>query len=235
FDYARRVVRRYTKKRSRPSEFRLAQPQGFFQNRACVGPACRAGRRYLTGGRQMAMPTNWSFLTRRDLLRLGGLGIGATLLPAARGSAAQPQAAGSARSVIFLWLAGGVTHIDSFDPKPEAPEEIRGTLQTIQTDLPGIRFSEVMPGLARQTRHFALVRSFSHDSNDHFISQARALSGRPIRSMSEILTEPNIGSIVAKLHGARAGFPGYLAVPGTTRPGPPPTNLFTGGWLGRQY
>src|SRR5262245_23140463 len=183
----------------------------------------------------MAMPTDWGFLTRRDLLRLGGLGIGATLLAAELGAAAPPHVAGSARSVIFLWLAGGVTHIDSFDPKPDAPDEIRGTLQTIQTDLPGIRFSEVMPGLARQMRHFALVRSFSHDSNDHFISQARALSGRPIRLMSEILTEPNIGSIVAKLHGARAGFPGYVAVPGTTRPGPPPTNLITGGGLGRQY
>src|SRR5262249_6692272 len=146
-----------------------------------------------------------------------------------------PAPAGSARSVIFLWLAGGVTHIDSFDPKPDAPEEIRGTLETIQTDLPGIRFTEVMPGLARQMRRFALIRSCSHDSTDHFISQARALSGRPVRLMSEILTEPNIGAIVAKLHGSRAGFPGYIAVPGTTRPGPPPTNLFTGGWLGRQY
>jgi hypothetical protein len=173
-------------------------------------------------------------LSRRDLLRLGGVGIGAALLPP--GSAAPTGTpSGSAKSVIFLWMAGGVTHIDSFDPKPDAPEEIRGTLTPIQTDLPGVRFAEVMPGLARQLKHMALVRSFSHDSNDHFISQARALSGRMVRVMPEIFTEPNIGAIVSKVRGSRAGFPGYMAVPGTTRPGPPPTNLFVGGWLGRQY
>ncbi len=178
-------------------------------------------------------------LSRRDLVRLGGLGLGASLLPAGITTAAPSgpgrRQAGAARSVIVLWMAGGVTHIDSFDPKPDAPEEIRGTLAAIATDLPGVRFAEVMPCLARQTRRLALVRSFAHDSNDHFISQARALSGRPVRLMPEIFSEPNIGAIVARLHGPRGGFPGYIAVPGTTRPGPPPTNLFVGGWLGRQY
>jgi hypothetical protein len=177
----------------------------------------------------------WSgLLNRRDLLRLGSLGIAASLLPADVSSAASSVSRHSARSVIFLWLAGGVTHLESFDPKPEAPEEIRGTLATIQTPLPGVRFTEVMPHLARQLPRLALVRSFSHDSNDHFLSQAHVLSGRRV-TQAQITTEPNIGAIVAKLHGPRAGFPPYIAVPGTMRPGPPPTNLFTGGWLGRQY
>ena len=61
-----------------------------------------------------------------------------------------------------------------------------------------------------------------------------ALSGRTVTPL-QIDTEPNVGSIVSKLHGPRAGFPGYIAVPGTTRPGPPPNNLFVGGWLGQQY
>jgi hypothetical protein len=91
-----------------------------------------------------------------------------------------------------------------------------------------------MPELAQQAHRLALVRSFSHDSNDHFLSQAFALSGRKVTPV-QITTEPNIGAIVSKLHGPRAGFPGYIAVPGTTRPGPPPTNEFTGGWLGQQY
>jgi hypothetical protein len=131
-------------------------------------------------------------------------------------------------------MAGGVTHLDSFDPKPAAPQEIRGSLSAIPTVLPGVRFCEVMPRLAAQAHRLAVLRSYSHDSNDHFLSQAFALSGRKV-PMANILTEPNIGSIVAHLHGPRGGFPGYIAVPGTTRPGPPPTNLFTGGWLGRQY
>jgi hypothetical protein len=187
----------------------------------------------------IASPSWTGLLNRRDLLRFGSLGIAGTLLPVglrqpatARQPPARPEA--TARSVILLWLAGGVTHIDSFDPKPDAPPEIRGTLQTIQTPLPGVRFTEVMPHLAAQLPRLTLVRSFSHDSNDHFISQAHVLSGRRV-TMAQITTEPNIGAIVSRLHGPRAGFPGYIAVPGTTRPGPPPTNLFVGGWLGRQY
>src|SRR5438105_3894226 len=116
-------------------------------------------------------------LSRRDLLRVGPLAVASTLLPAAAGRAA-PTPDGTARSVIVLWMAGGVTHIDSFDPKPDAPAEIRGTLGAIATCLPGVHFAEVMPHLATQLRHVALVRSFSHDSNDHFISQVPAPSGR---------------------------------------------------------
>ena len=176
-----------------------------------------------------------SLLSRRDLLRVGSLGIAGTLLPRdlCRASATS-SARDSGRSVILIALMGGVTHIDSLDPKPDAPEEIRGTLQTIPTTIPGIRFTEVMPHLARQLGKLALIRSFSHGSNDHLISQAHMLSGRPV-TMAQITTEPNIGSIVSRLHGGRGGFPGYIAVPGTTRPGPPPWNLFVGGWLGRQY
>jgi hypothetical protein len=131
-------------------------------------------------------------------------------------------------------MAGGVTHIDSFDPKPDAPEAVRGTLTAIATNVPGIRFSESLPCLARQVHQLAVVRSYSHDSDDHFLSQAYALSGRKV-PQSQITTEPNVGAIVCKLHGPRAGFPGYIAVPGTTRPGPPPVNMFVGGWLGAQY
>ena len=176
-----------------------------------------------------------SLLNRRDLLRVGALGIAGSLLPRELCQAAEStHAHASARSVILIALMGGVTHIDSFDPKPEAPEDIRGTLQTIPTTIPGVRFTEVMPHLARQLGKLTLLRSFSHASNDHLISQAHMLSGRPV-TMAQITTEPNIGSIVSRLHGPRAGFPGYIAVPGTTRPGPPPWNLFVGGWLGRQY
>lgn len=178
-------------------------------------------------------PSTPGIFSRRDLLRIGGLGIGASLLP--EGWTNPTAARASARSVILLWMAGGVTHLDSFDPKPDAPQDIRGTLASIQTGLPGVRFTEVMPQLARRTQHLALVRSFSHDSDDHFISQARVLSGQHVRTMPEIMREPNVGAVVSHMRGPRAGFPGYIAIPGTTRPGPPPTNLFVGGWLGRQY
>jgi hypothetical protein len=175
-------------------------------------------------------------LHRRDLLRAGAIGVSAALFPEAL--AAQETGdrhAATAKSVILLWMAGGVTHIDSFDPKPSAPEQIRGTLSTIDTTIPGIRFTEVMPCLAKQTHRLALVRSFAHGNNDHLLSQAWALSGRKVTSMTQIAEEPNVGAFVSKLLGPRAGFPAYLAVPGTTRPGPPPYNLFVGGWLGREH
>src|SRR5262249_23536328 len=124
---------------------------------------------------RVRVPLSWKgLLNRRDLLRVGSLGVAATLLPSGPGQGAPTpsptrQRPGSARSVILLWMAGGVTHIDSFDPKPDAAEEVRGTLRAIPTTLPGVRFSEAMPCLARQTDHLAVVRSYSHDSNDHFL------------------------------------------------------------------
>lgn len=174
-------------------------------------------------------------LGRRDLLRIGSLGIAASAVPDSLAWAAGTHApAPTARSVIYLMMMGGVTHHDSFDPKPDAPEEIRGTLGRIATALPGVQFTEVMPELARIADKLALVRSYSHGSNDHFQSQAFMLSGREV-PISQIKTEPNVGSVVSHLLGPREQLPGYIAVPGVTRPGPPPTNLFTGGWLGGQH
>ncbi len=188
----------------------------------------------------LACPTAWEgLLSRRDLLRVGSLGVAASLVPAwplraVQGKLSTSKPAGKARTVILLWMAGGVTHIDSFDPKPDAPETIRGTLQAIETTVPGVRFCEPMACLAQQAKHLAVVRSFSHDSDDHFLSQVHVLSGRKVTA-NQLTSEPNIGAIVARLRGPHAGFPGYIAVPGTTRPGPPPKNLFVGGWLGAQY
>ncbi|HWB00070.1 MAG TPA: DUF1501 domain-containing protein [Pirellulales bacterium] len=178
-----------------------------------------------------------SHVSRRNVLRVGSLAISASAWPTAASAATVGDAEAkraSAQSVIVLTMLGGVTHIDSFDPKPAASEEVRGTLASIATRLPGVQFSEVMPRLANIADRFALVRSFSHTNNDHFMSQAHILSGRPV-PLSQIKTEPNIGSIVARMQGPRNQLPGYIAVPGFTFPGPPPTNLFTAGWLGREY
>ena len=181
-------------------------------------------------------------LQRRDLLRVGSLSIAATALPAAMATnqvAGAPktearEGQGRAKSVVFLWMAGGVTHIDSFDPKPDAPVEVRGTLDDMATNVPGIRFCETLPHLAAIADKLAVLRSFSHDSNDHLISQVYTLSGRKV-TMQQLYSEPNIGSLVWRLQGPRNGLPGYIAVPGITRPGPPPYNFFVGGWLGNSF
>lgn len=181
-----------------------------------------------------------SLLNRRDLLRVGSISLAASALPASlatTGAAAEwsgKTGRGKAKSVIYLWMGGGVTHIDSFDPKPNAAQEIRGTLDVIPTKLPGVQFTEACPNLAKIADQIALIRSFSHDSSDHLLSQVYTLSGRKV-TPTQLFSEPNIGSIVSYLQGPRNGLPGYIAVPGITRPGPPPHNLFVGGWLGSQY
>ena len=170
---------------------------------------------------------------RRDLLRVGSISVAATAVPGLA-PAASAVRRGKATSVIYLWMAGGVTHIDSFDPKPNAPVEVRGTLGDIATSLPGVRFCETLPELAQIADQLAVVRSYSHDSNDHLLSQVYTLSGRKV-DRNGLYDEPNIGSIVSYIQGPRNGLPGYIAVPGITRPGPPPYNFFVGGWLGSQY
>ena len=141
-------------------------------------------------------------LNRRSFLQVGVAGmasLGLSQVMRARAESGTSLASKKNTKVILIWLDGGPGHMDMYDMKPNAPAEIRGTLDTIQTTLPGVRFTEVMRCLARQMRHVALVRSYSHDSDDHFISQGYALSGRRV-TMGTFLTEPNVGAIVNKLH-----------------------------------
>lgn len=178
-----------------------------------------------------------SVVSRRDLLKVGPLAISTSVCPSLLRSAwavAQASPSAPAQAVIFLWMGGGVTHIDSLDPKPEAPQEIRGRLSAIDTTLPGVHFCESCPRLAEIAHELCVVRSFSHDSDDHLLSQVYTLSGRKV-TPAQLFTEPNIGAIVQYLYGPRNGLPGYIAVPGITRPGPPPHALFVGGWLGAQH
>ena len=81
-------------------------------------------------------------LSRRDVLRVGSLGLTASLLPhpgLSTARAAGKDRPATARSVIILWMAGGVTHLDSFDPKPDAADTVRGALTAIRTTIPGVQ------------------------------------------------------------------------------------------------
>src|SRR5438128_1271727 len=102
-------------------------------------------------------------LTRRALVQAGFLGALGLSMPQYAGIAA---AAERPRSVILLWLWGGPSHLDMFDPKPEAPSEYRGPYRTIDTNVPGVRVTELLPKLARRADRYALVRSLHHGTND---------------------------------------------------------------------
>jgi len=123
-------------------------------------------------------------LTRREWLRVGTLAsLGAlTGKASARalgtGSPAKTQGFGQAKSVIFLFTGGGVSQLDTFDPKPSAPYEIRGEFQTIPSSVPGTRLCEHLPNLARLAHRYAIVRSMSHDDVDHGSASYLALTGQ---------------------------------------------------------
>src|SRR5438874_1889796 len=83
-----------------------------------------------------------------------------------------------ARSVIYIFLSGGLSQLESFDLKPDAPEAIRGEFRPAATSTPGIQISEHLPGLARRSPHWALVRSLTHPTNGHTLGHFYMLTGR---------------------------------------------------------
>src|SRR5436305_8414613 len=121
-------------------------------------------------------------VTRRDFLRVGGLSLlGLSLPDLLRAEAAQAATGepgrGRARNVLLIYLGGGITHHDTFDPKPDAPQEIRGKYGAIATRLPGIRYSDQMPAMAACNDLYALVRSQVSGSDHHETSSQWMLTG----------------------------------------------------------
>jgi uncharacterized protein (DUF1501 family) len=116
--------------------------------------------------------------TRRTALQAGAVG----LLGLGLGELAQLRAASGgrhpAKSVIFVFLSGGLGQHDSFDPKPDAPADIRGEFRPIATKTPGIQICEHLPLLAARSERWALVRSLTHKSNDHSLGHHIMLTGR---------------------------------------------------------
>src|SRR5215813_12128672 len=120
-------------------------------------------------------------LSRRQLLQVGGLGMLGLGLPeflhsraAAAPGRTRPRAE---KSCILIVQYGGASHIDSWDPKPAAPEETRGPYKPIATSVSGLRVCELLPRLARLANRFCLVRSLTHNSVDHSEAMHFAMTG----------------------------------------------------------
>ncbi|QDU22160.1 DUF1501 domain-containing protein [Urbifossiella limnaea] len=164
-----------------------------------------------------------SALDRRELLRAGGLALGGLALPALhnRGlaSPARPGSFGKAKNCIVLYLSGGPAQLDTFDPKPDAPDDIRGEFGTIQTRLPGVRFSDLLPLAAQWTHKTAVVRTLCHDHNDHGRGSYWMFTGYPylgsvpdVNNMSR-QDMPPVGAVVAKLAPGNGPLPAWAVVP----------------------
>jgi Protein of unknown function (DUF1501) len=157
-------------------------------------------------------------LSRRSFLRAGCLaGLGLTLPGWLRlkAQAAETGAATKDTAVILVWLDGGPTHIDMYDPKPAAPAEYRGPLKAVNTNVPGIDICELMPEQARVADKLAVVRSLYHTTGDHFAGAHWMLTGYLGSNAANLdPMYPSAGSVAARLRGAnRPGLPAYVAVP----------------------
>jgi uncharacterized protein (DUF1501 family) len=136
------------------------------------------------------------------------------------------------RSVIVLWLWGAPSHIDTFDPKPNAPAEIRGPFGTIRTRTPGVRFTELFPKTAARSDQFALIRSMVNFEGGHLEAGSIGLTGMIEGKNAEV---PNFGSIVARHRGGKE-LPAFMAIGrGNPRDVVGQMRGFGGGNWGRNY
>jgi hypothetical protein len=158
-------------------------------------------------------------VTRRSFLQAGVLGLGGLTLPDLfRLRASGAAASGQERSVILLWLSGGPGHMETWDPKPEAPDGFRGPFGAIPTSVPGVHFGELVPEQARRMDRLAVLRTVNHDSGDHTKGNHWMLTGFEGPAFNapdnKVQRRPAMGSAVARLLGERrAGMPPYVAVP----------------------
>src|SRR5205085_9215833 len=170
--------------------------------------------------------------TRRDFLQIGlgglvGLGMSDLLrLRAAENAAAKPALAnGKNVNCILIWLDGGPSHYETFDPKPDAPSEIRGEFKAIPTKVPGVQFCEAIPELAKTFDKFAVVRSICHKDPNHGGGNHYMMTGAPtpvpVACGASVTFHPSFGSMVSFDRGIRKGLPAYAAMEQVSRSGGP--------------
>src|SRR6516225_11967811 len=133
-------------------------------------------------------------ISRREWLRVGGLSVAGLALPQLLRAAERPAAPpppprlgkelqgttfGKAKNVIFLWLQGGPPQHETFDPKPDATVDIRGPFRPIATNVPGVRYCELLPRTARHADQLAVLRSLATRDDNHDVSGYWLLTGYP--------------------------------------------------------
>jgi hypothetical protein len=171
-------------------------------------------------------------VSRRDFLRVGAIsGLGLTLPRILEAEATETgnRRRPRARSVILVYLGGGLSHHDSFDLKPDAPEQIRGIYQPIGTNVPGTHIGELLPRMAGIMDKVALVRSGAHNNDHHETATNWVLCGRFGSPFGDY---PAMGAVAAQQLGFRGPLPPYVSIPRN----PSFTwELGKSSWLGGRY
>jgi hypothetical protein len=164
-------------------------------------------------------------LTRREWLRVGGLGLfGLSLAPLLEACEARPAPAGTAfgkaKSCILLFLLGGPPQHETWDPKPDAPPEVRGEFKPIATSVPGIQVGELMPRTARLMDRICALRAVATDDNAHSSSGYWMLTGVPHQPSNSKNSKPGapndwpcLAAMVQRLRPARGGLPAAVTLP----------------------
>jgi len=158
-------------------------------------------------------------LVRREILRVGAAGLVGLDLPQLLKAADKAQPRAKAKNLILMFLEGGPAHQDTWDMKPDAPEQIRGEFKPIATSLPGQRFCEHLPMLARVAHHFCYIRSVHHSINDHNAGAYQTLTGRHPVENGRLVTRPGptdfpaIGSVLALLRPTGLNQPDFVHLP----------------------
>ena len=140
---------------------------------------------------------------------------------------------------IYIFLCGGPSQLDLWDPKPGAPEEIRGAFRPIETSAPGVWFTELIPSVARHADKLAVVRSMTHDSPDHNMGIAHTLGGRRPSRPDDVFVAPGdhpaLGAILHKLRGDSGLSPPWVILPRPFTTLSPPHKGQSAGFLGPAY
>ncbi len=173
--------------------------------------------------------------TRRDFLKVGALGATGLTLPAllqARAQAAAQNRPTRNTSIVWLWLGGGPTHVETFDPKMTAPAEFRSTVGAVQTSVTGVQIGGVFPKVARVADKAAFVRSFAHTNSGHGGGTHWVMTGYNFAQADNGggQSHPALGSILCRYRGAsnqQTGLPTYVRMNGIRGDGP--------AWLGSAY
>ncbi|MDB4484830.1 DUF1501 domain-containing protein [bacterium] len=171
---------------------------------------------------------NCEGITRRDFLQIGlggTMGLGLCDLLRLQANTQGKNQKGSKTKCILVWLDGGPSHYETFDPKPDAPSDIRGEFKSIPTSVPGIHFSEVVPNLAKVMDKSTIIRSICHKDPNHGGGNHYMMTGAPtpvpVACGAFVTFHPSYGSMISYERGIRGGLPAYMSLPRMSRSGGP--------------